>query len=39
MCVAKAITGGLLCGMGAMHTSAPVAKSMEHNDSFYSTFG
>jgi acetylornithine/succinyldiaminopimelate/putrescine aminotransferase len=38
MCLAKAITGGL-GGMGATLTSAPVAKSMEENGSFYSTYG
>ena len=38
MCVAKAITGGL-GGMGATLMSAPVARSMEENGSFYSTYG
>ena len=38
MCVAKAITGGL-GGMGATLMSAPVARSMEEEGSFYSTYG
>lgn len=38
MCVAKAITGGL-GGMGAVMTTAAVAKSMEENGNFYSTYG
>ena len=38
MCVAKAITGGL-GGMGATLMSAPVARSMEEQGSFYSTYG
>jgi acetylornithine/succinyldiaminopimelate/putrescine aminotransferase len=38
MCVAKAITGGL-GGMGATLMSAPVARSMEEDGSFYSTYG
>jgi len=36
--VAKAITGGL-GGMGATLMSAPVARSMEEEGSFYSTYG
>ena len=38
MCVAKAITGGL-GAMGATLMSAPVARSMEEEGSFYSTYG
>jgi acetylornithine/succinyldiaminopimelate/putrescine aminotransferase len=38
MCVAKAITGGL-GGMGATLMSEPVARSMEEEGSFYSTYG
>ena len=38
MCLAKAITGGL-GGMGATLMSAPVARSMEEEGSFYSTYG
>jgi acetylornithine/succinyldiaminopimelate/putrescine aminotransferase len=38
MCVAKAITGGL-GGMGATLISASVARSMEEEGSFYSTYG
>jgi acetylornithine/succinyldiaminopimelate/putrescine aminotransferase len=38
LCVAKAITGGL-GGMGATLMSAPVARSMEEEGSFYSTYG
>jgi acetylornithine/succinyldiaminopimelate/putrescine aminotransferase len=38
MCLAKAITGG--CGaMGAMATTQAVARSMEKNGNFYSTYG
>jgi 4-aminobutyrate aminotransferase-like enzyme len=38
MCLGKAITNGVL-GMGAMIATAPVAKSMEKDGSFWSTFG
>jgi 4-aminobutyrate aminotransferase-like enzyme len=38
MCVAKAITGGV-SGLGAVITTPAVAKSMEDNGSFYSTYG
>ena len=38
MCVAKAITGGL-GAMGATLMSAAVARSMEEEGSFYSTYG
>jgi acetylornithine/succinyldiaminopimelate/putrescine aminotransferase len=38
MCVAKAITGGL-GGMGATLMTEPVARSMEEEGSFYSTYG
>jgi adenosylmethionine-8-amino-7-oxononanoate aminotransferase len=38
LCLGKAITGGVL-GMGAMIATPPVAKSMEKNGSFWSTFG
>jgi acetylornithine/succinyldiaminopimelate/putrescine aminotransferase len=38
MCVAKAVTGGL-GGMGATLMTGAVAKSMEKDGSFYSTYG
>jgi acetylornithine/succinyldiaminopimelate/putrescine aminotransferase len=38
MAIAKAVTGGL-GGMGALLATAPVAKSMEKNGNFYSTYG
>jgi acetylornithine/succinyldiaminopimelate/putrescine aminotransferase len=38
MCVAKAITGGL-GGLGAMIATPAVAKSMEEDGNFYSTYG
>lgn len=38
MCLAKAITGGIL-GLGATVTTSAVAKSMEEKGSFYSTYG
>jgi len=38
MCMAKAVTGGL-GGMGATLMTAAVAKSMEKDGSFYSTYG
>lgn len=38
MCLAKAITNGI-APMGALLTSRAVAKSMEKNGSFYSTYG
>jgi 4-aminobutyrate aminotransferase-like enzyme len=38
MCMAKAITDGL-GGMGATIATPPVAKSMEENGNFYSTYG
>jgi adenosylmethionine-8-amino-7-oxononanoate aminotransferase len=38
MCLAKAITGGV-AGMGAMLATAPVARSMEREGTFYSTYG
>ena len=38
MCVAKAITGGY-APMGAVMTTATVAKSAEEDGSFYSTYG
>ena len=38
MCIAKAATGGV-GGMGAVLASAAVAKSMEEEGTFYSTYG
>jgi acetylornithine/succinyldiaminopimelate/putrescine aminotransferase len=38
MCVAKAITGGA-SGMGAVIATPAVARSMEENGTFYSTYG
>jgi adenosylmethionine-8-amino-7-oxononanoate aminotransferase len=38
MCIAKAVTGGT-GGMGAVLASAAVAKSMEEEGTFYSTYG
>jgi 4-aminobutyrate aminotransferase-like enzyme len=38
MCVAKAITGGV-SGLGAVIATPAVAKSMEDNGTFYSTYG
>ncbi|PTR14410.1 putrescine aminotransferase/taurine--2-oxoglutarate transaminase [Nitrosospira sp. Nsp2] len=38
MCIAKAVTGGL-GGLGATITTAAVARSMEENGSYYSTYG
>jgi acetylornithine/succinyldiaminopimelate/putrescine aminotransferase len=38
MCLAKAITGGA-GGMGAVIATEPVARSMEEEGSFYSTYG
>ena len=38
LCLGKAITGGV-AGMGATLTTAPVAKTMSQQGSFYSTYG
>jgi acetylornithine/succinyldiaminopimelate/putrescine aminotransferase len=38
MTIAKAVTGGL-GGMGALLATAPVARAMEENGNFYSTYG
>jgi acetylornithine/succinyldiaminopimelate/putrescine aminotransferase len=38
MCVAKAVTGGC-AGMGATIATAEVARAMEENGNFYSTYG
>jgi 4-aminobutyrate aminotransferase-like enzyme len=38
LCVAKAMSGGL-APIGAVVATAPIAKSMEENGTFYSTYG